>query len=139
MKAQEEVRKFIQLRAEGLSYEKTARRLGISKWTLMNWGKKYESEIADLKTARLEALREQYCLSVEAKVQMWGRIVNEISLELANKRLYRVTPDTLLDMLIKAQTRLEQAYIDPQNETERVSNRQSKTDLSQAIEIPEKS
>ncbi|MFC1717108.1 helix-turn-helix domain-containing protein [Candidatus Poribacteria bacterium] len=118
MRTQAERRKFIQLRAEGLSFDKIARRTGISKRTLLSWSRKYESEIADLKAQRLEALREQYCLSIEAKVQMWGKIVNEIEPELARRRLSNVTSERLLDMLIKAQNKLEQAYVDPESRSE---------------------
>ncbi len=114
MKTQAEVEKFIQLRAEGLSYDKIAKRLKISRWTLINWAKKCNSEIAILKATRLEALREQYCLSVEAKVEMWGKIVKEISIELAKRRLYNVTPDKLLDMLSRAQSKLEKSYVEPE-------------------------
>jgi len=59
-------------------------------------------------------LREQYYLSMEAKVKMWGKIVNKIEPELAGKRLLNVPPETLLDMLIKAQSKLEQAYVEPE-------------------------
>ncbi len=114
MRTQEERQKFIQLRAEGLSFDKIARKTGISKPTLLKWSRKYESEIAELETGQLEALREQYCLSVEAKVKMWGKIVNEIGPELAGRRLSNVASEKLLDMLIKAQGKLEQAYIEPE-------------------------
>ncbi len=113
MRTQAERRKFIQLRAEGLSFEKIARKMRISKRTLLDWSKKHESEIAELKAGQLEALREQYYLSMEVKVKMWGKIVNRIGPELTEKRLLNVAPETLLDMLIKAQGKLEQAYIDP--------------------------
>ena len=112
MRTQAERQKFIQLRAEGLSFEKIARKTGVSKRTLLSWSKKYKSEIAELKAGQLEALREQYYLSTEAKVKMWGKIVSKIE-ELTGKRLLNVAPETLLDMLIKAQGKLEQAYVDP--------------------------
>ncbi|MFC1714222.1 helix-turn-helix domain-containing protein [Candidatus Poribacteria bacterium] len=113
MRTQEERQEFIKLRAEGLSFEKISRKTGISRRTLCNWSRKYESEIADLKAERLAALREQYCLSVEAKVQMWGKIVNHIESELAEKSFSYVASEKLLNMLIKAQNKLEQAYVDP--------------------------
>jgi len=114
MRTQAERQKFIQLRAEGLSFEKIAKKTGISKRTLLSWSKKYKSEIADLKAGRLETLREQYYLSMESKVKMWGKIVNKIEPELTERRLLNIAPETLLDMLIKAQGKLEQAYVDPE-------------------------
>jgi len=123
MKTRGERRKFIQLRAEGLSLEKIARKMRISKQTLFRWSRKYESEIAALEAEQLEALREQYCLSVEAKVTMWGKIVNEIGPELTGRRLSNVPSEKLLDMLIKAQGKLEQAYIDPESDSESGTSR----------------
>ncbi len=35
---------------------------------------------------------------------------------MANRRLSRVDPDKLLDMLIKAENKLDQTYIDPKSE-----------------------
>ena len=118
MRTQAERQKFIQLRAEGLSFDKISRKMRISKQTLLRWSRKYESEIAELKAGRLEELREQYCLSVETKVKMWGKIVNEIMPELAGRRFSNVTSEKLLDMLIKAQGKLEQAYVDPESNSE---------------------
>ena len=114
MKTQDEVREFIQLRSEGLSFERIARRLWISRSTLVRWSKKYESEISALKAGRLEALREQYCLSVEKKVKMWGKIVEQVRQELDGRSLRIVTSERLLDMLIKAQSKLEQSFVEPE-------------------------
>lgn len=119
MKTRRERRKFIQLRAEGLSFDEIARKTRISKSTLLRWSRKYESEIAGLKAGQLETLREQYCLSMEAKVKMWGKIVNKIEPEFAERRLPNVTSDRLLDMLIKAQNKLEQAYIEPKSDSKK--------------------
>ena len=113
MKTQEEVHKFIQLRAQGLSFDKIAKKLKMSKTTLIKWSKKFAFEIANLRSERLEALREEYCLSVEARVHMWGQVVNHIMADISNRSLRNVTTDKLLDMLVKAQSRLEQSYIEP--------------------------
>ena len=123
MRTQVERRKFIQLRTEGLSFGKISRKMRISKSTLLRWSRKYESEIAELKAGRLEALREQYCLSVETKVKMWGKIVNEIMPELEERRFSNVTSEKLLDMLIKTQGKLEQAYVDPESNSESETSR----------------
>ena len=114
MRTPNEVKDFIQLRAEGFSFGQISRMLWISRSTLQRWAKKYESEIAGLRAGRLEALREQYCLSVEKKVSMWGRIVEQIRPELVYRSLRNVDSEKLLDMLIKAQKELEKAFIEPE-------------------------
>jgi len=117
MKTPDQVKEFIQLRAEGFSFGQIARRLWISRSTLLRWSRKYESEIAGLKAGKLEALREQYCLSVEKKVKMWGRIVEQVRPELVYRSLRNVDSEKLLDMLIKAQGKLEKAFVEPELES----------------------
>ena len=124
MKTQEEIRNFIQLRAEGLSFEKIAKKLKIAKRTLTYWSKKYSLEIANLRVERLEALREEYCLSVEAKVRMWGQIANRIIDEIANRQFRGISADKLIGMLVKVQTKLEQSYIEPVFESENEIDKQ---------------
>jgi hypothetical protein len=116
MKTQEEIQKFIQLRAQGYSFDKIAKKMKISKSTLLKWSRKYALEIANARSCGLEALRQRYCLSPEAKVQMWGYIVDELMAEIADRRLGRlanVTTERLFNMLMKAQEKLEKSYVEP--------------------------
>ena len=116
MKTQEEIQEFIQLRAQDYSFDKIAAKLKISKSTLLKWSRKYTLEIANARSYGLEAMRARYCLSPEAKVQMWGHLVEELMAEIADRRLGRlanVTTDRLFNMLLKAQERLEKSYVEP--------------------------
>lgn len=113
MKAQDEIQEFIQLKAQGLSYRKIAEKLGVSKTTLISWSKKYLPEIANLKSENLEALQEEYCLSIEARVHLWGKILNRIVNDIADRPLESIATEKLFDMMLKAQKKLEESYIEP--------------------------
>jgi len=109
--------KFIELRSAGESYDKIAKKLGISKPTAIKWGKEFSKEISNLKADRLDALKEQYTLAVEAKIQMWGNLVKNINNTLNKKDLSYLDSARLLSMLIKAQSKLESSYVEPVFET----------------------
>ena len=104
---------FIQLRANGESYDKIAQKLSINRKTAMEWGKQFNKEIANMKSIRLEGLMEKYALSVEAKVKLWGNLANRINEKLSNRSFTYDDNDKLLDMLCKAQSKLESSFVEP--------------------------
>lgn len=93
--------KFIQLRANGLSYERIAEQLSVSKQTLINWGKQMAGEISNLRACRLESLQEQYCVAAEKRIQMFGDILDKICAELESRELRNTRTEKLLELLIK--------------------------------------
>ena len=108
--------RFIKLRANGESYDKIAKKLSINRNTAIEWGKQFNKEIANMKSIRLENLIEQFALSVEDKVKLWGNIVNRIYGALEERSFSNDDNDKLLDMLCKAQSRLESSFVEPKFE-----------------------
>ena len=108
--------RFIKLRANGVSYDKIAKKLSIDRNTAIEWGKQFNKEIANMKSIRLENLIEQFTLSVEDKVKLWGNIVNRIYDALEERSFSNDDNDKLLDMLCKAQSRLESSFVEPKFE-----------------------
>ena len=108
--------RFIKLRANGESYDKIAKKLSINRNTAIEWGKQFNKEIANMKSIRLENLIEQFTLSVEDKVKLWGNIVNRIYDALEERSFSNDDNDKLLDMLCKAQSRLESSFVEPKFE-----------------------
>jgi hypothetical protein len=51
---------FLILRAEGLSFDKIAVKLKVSKVTLIKWSRLFKDEIKDLQFLELQALKEKY-------------------------------------------------------------------------------
>ena len=52
--------KFIELRAENVSFDKIAKQLKVSKSTLIMWARLYELDIQNLRAITHEALNERY-------------------------------------------------------------------------------
>src|SRR5438132_2164260 len=68
MKDAEIQQQFITLRADGLSYDKISATLNVSKTTLLEWGRKFQFEIHNLKQIALETMQERYGFSKERQL-----------------------------------------------------------------------
>lgn len=64
--------RFIELRAQGWSYNRIAEELKTSKQTLIKWGQEYSYEIGDRKDLELEALHEKYLMGRQARIALFG-------------------------------------------------------------------
>jgi hypothetical protein len=58
MHSTETVNQFLNLRAQGWSFDRIADHLHVSKPTLLDWGRKYQSEIQTLKTTHDRSIQE---------------------------------------------------------------------------------
>lgn len=110
MKTQETKEKFIELRAKGLSFKKIAKKLGVSKHTLINWSKDLKMEIANLKAIELEALYEKYYLTEKRRIELFGEKLKEIKEELDNRDFREISTEKLLDLILKYHTKLKEEY-----------------------------
>lgn len=106
-------KKFIQLRAKGLSFEKIAKELGKSKQTLINWSRYHKEEIANLKAMELEALQEEHYLSIKARLQSQAIIYNKLREEAESRDFSDVPTGKLLDLMAKYDKRLSEEHIEP--------------------------
>jgi hypothetical protein len=73
MKSNEDKFKFMQLRAHGKSYDNISKFLGISKPTLLSWGKEFVEEINELKREVFEQQLEQCGLTLIKKMQLYKK------------------------------------------------------------------
>ncbi len=107
MKDDKTKERFIELRAEGWSFEHIAKELQTSKQTLINWSKEFEITIANLKAIQLEALQEKYYLTKKAKIGLFGEQIEKVKAELGKRDLSKVGTDKLFDVLIKLHNALK--------------------------------
>jgi len=101
MKEQDVKEKFIELRAKGLSFDKIAQKLKVSKQSLISWSKEFQTVIANLKAIELEALYDKYSLSKEGRISLFGEKLKAIKEELDKRDLSEIPTDKLFDLLIK--------------------------------------
>ena len=113
MKPQKTKERFIELRAKGLSFDKIAKDLKISKQTLIDWSKELQSEIANLKALELDTLYEEYYLLKENRLQTFGTMLNKIKKEVESRDLSEVPTDKLLDLFLKYNSQLKEELIEP--------------------------
>ena len=106
-------KRFIQLRAKGLSFDKIAKELKKSKQTLINWSKDHKEEIANLKAMELEALQDELYLSTEARLKAQGIIYKKLKEEAESRDFSDVPTAKLLDLLFKHEKRISEEHIEP--------------------------
>ena len=105
--------RFIELRAKGWSFDKTAKELGKAKQTLIDWSKELQDEIANRRALELEALYETYYLLKEAKIKKYGTILSKITDELEGRDFNKVPTGRLLELYLLYFERLSQEIVEP--------------------------
>jgi transcriptional regulator with XRE-family HTH domain len=70
---QDKKMRFIELRANGWSFDKIATEIGVSKPTLIKFNKKYAARICEAKRIKLEEAQEKYYLSAQKKIELYGK------------------------------------------------------------------
>jgi len=71
-------KKFLQLRASGLSFDKIAIELKTSKPTLIQWGRLFKDELNDMKFQSLATLKETYQYTTRAKYEQLLKHLSKI-------------------------------------------------------------
>lgn len=108
MKTNSVKEKFIVLRAEGLSFDKIAKRIKVSKPTLIKWQREYQREINELLEVRYCEILEKYKLTKEKRIE---KIAEELDLvwEAYKKVEYKdLTKRELLMMIMRLERRLKE-------------------------------
>jgi transposase len=111
VKTTEQKEKFVELRAKNLSFDKIAKKLNVSKPTLIEWSQELNQEIANLKTIELEALQEKYYMQKKQKIKLYGKqlekIKEELEVRLENNELKDVKTEQLFKLFFEYMDRLE--------------------------------
>jgi len=105
--------RFIELRAQGWSFDKIAKELGKAKQTLIDWSKKLKDEIANRKALELEILYEKYYLHKENRLQAYGGLLRRIRDEIDSRPLTDVPTDKLLDLYAKYADKIKEEVVEP--------------------------
>jgi hypothetical protein len=111
MKTIEEKQRFIQLRAQGLSFDRIAEELHISKPTLLNWSGELYEEVQEAIFHEQEKLLNQYEVMRKARFEVYSRLLSEALQELSkraeNNKLERMETSQLLKLALQVEERLE--------------------------------
>ena len=96
MKDKETIRRFIDLRAQGLSFAAIAAQLKVSKPTLILWSRTHQFEIQNLRAVETEALAERCFASRQHRWEQVAHHLHRVEVELARRDLKDVSTSSLL-------------------------------------------
>jgi transcriptional regulator with XRE-family HTH domain len=125
---------FIQLRAEGYSFEKISKKLKKAKGTLIEWERDFEEEISNYKALHLEQLYEKYFLLKQSRLELFGETLLKLKKELDTRTFASVPTDKLLDLVAKYHGFLKEEYTEPQFSTQQEQQKQ-KQDLANLLTL----
>lgn len=103
----EKHKQFIELRAAGQSYNRIAKKLNVSKPTLLKWSRKHETDIKNAKAFELEAIREEYLLTRRHRLSVLGKQLCKLNKEILKRDLTEVPAWRLIDMQQKITAEIE--------------------------------
>ena len=118
MKSATKKENFILLRAEGLSYTKISKELGLSKSTCHKWEQGFAEQIKKAREERLADLYTLYRIGKEARIKKLGEILNRIDEALAKKDLTEIPAEKLLRLKLEYEDRLQAQHTDNAEEAE---------------------
>ena len=122
--------KFILLRSDGISFDKIAKELKVSKVTLIQWSKLFEDDIKELQFLQMVEIKKQYSNTVakryETLLQQLDKIDNAILeadlLETPLKDLIQLQQHTYSQIESIEKRFKTKAYITNRNEFGMVEN-----------------
>jgi transposase len=111
---------FIELRANNESYEKIAKKLKVSKTTLITWAKDSQLDIENLRAITYEALQEQYKVGQQHRLQMWSEQLEAVRTELKTRGLGDIPTAKLVELLDTLSEKLKSEAYDVRFKSEPV-------------------
>lgn len=97
----EQKKRFLELRARGLSYDKIARELKVSKQTLINWGKELGPVLDNVLRIEYETLEKEALMVRQMRLRFFKEQMLVIAEELMNRDMREVPTHKLNDMFLK--------------------------------------
>jgi DNA-binding Lrp family transcriptional regulator len=92
----EEQQRFIELRANNESFNAIAKKLNVSKPTLIKWSRELEKEIDQAKIIELEAIQKQYFVSKQHRLIVLGKRLQKVREELDGRNMRSIPTERLM-------------------------------------------
>ena len=103
--------KFIELRGKGMSFQKIAEEIGVSKPTLIKWNGELLEQVKEAQYMEFENLVEQYGLFRKRRFEIYCKALNSALKEFEERaekgELKEVPTDKLLNLLEQLEKRVE--------------------------------
>ena len=107
----EQQARFIELRGKGMSFQKIADEIGVSKPTLIKWNGELLEQVKEAQYMELENLVEQYGLFRKKRFEVYCKALNSALKEFQERaetgELKNVPTDKLLNLVEQLEKRVE--------------------------------
>ena len=110
MKPQELKLAFVEMRAEGHSYQEICDKLHIAKATCTKWERELRDQIDRMKAEAMETLYESYHMTKASRIKTLGSTLESIETALESADLSEADPLKLMDMKLKYAEALKKEY-----------------------------
>ncbi len=101
MKPENNMQKFVELRACGKSYKEIAEELSVPVATLISWAKAETLNISNQRAIELDALSVRFSTNKPKRIELIGGIVERIQKELDTRDFTDMPTDKLFEYLLK--------------------------------------
>ncbi|HKI79592.1 MAG TPA: hypothetical protein VKA26_13705 [Ignavibacteriaceae bacterium] len=108
MKDQKTKDKFIELRAEGLSYNKISKKIRTSKPILVKWNDDFNDQIKKLKNERFIETLEKYKVTREQRISRLSNALDKAWNEFDRKNFKDLSKKELLQMITQINKQLSE-------------------------------
>lgn len=107
----EEQEKFIQLRAQGMSFERISKELNISKPVLLKWSGELYNRVKEAQFFELENIVQKYGVMRKERFEVHSKLLNTALQELKeraeNNKLKTLSTEKLFQLVEQLEERLE--------------------------------
>jgi hypothetical protein len=108
MHEEKTVQRFIELRSQGWPFARIAAELNVSKPTLINWSRKHQFQIHNLRAVELEALADKWLSSVSDRVNSLGQHLQKVETELATRDVKELSTTQLYSIARRLRRQIQQ-------------------------------
>jgi len=106
MKTQKTKEKFIELRAECLSFDKIAKKINVSKPTLIKWNKELRDQIEEIQHIRYDEIISKFKAAKEKRIERLSNELDKAWKAYDNKDYKNLSKRELLLMILRLEKRL---------------------------------
>lgn len=107
MKEADKKEKFIELRVQNKSFDKISEEINVSKPTLIKWSKEFHHEISNLKSLKLEEIKEKYIVTREHNAKLFRGLLDKVQAEIEKKDFSNYTFNDLMVFYNQYSNRIE--------------------------------
>lgn len=105
--------KIVELRSKDYSIQRIAKKLDLSKQTIVDACREMKEEIASLRAVQLDALYEAEKITTEARIRNLSTLLGKMKKELDARSFSDVPTEKLVDLYIKTASTLEASIVEP--------------------------